>query len=175
MAPQPNGRGGSPRITAPRTDTHGLNELAPLWLELHQHHREVSDYDGLVQDPAVSWARRLAWYRRLIAAGGAYLTATDDDGHLTGYAMVAVDEGPDDTFEVVGGIAEVVTLIVTRGQRSSGVGRELLVAAEDFAISRGFDTVKIAVMTGNMRTQRFYEANGYSVAEHVLYRRLSGA
>ena len=87
--------------------------------------------------------------------------------------MVALATGPDDTFEVEGGIAEVVTLIVTREQRSTGVGAALLQAAEAIACSRGFDTVKIAVMRGNTRAQGFYEAHGYSVGEDILYRRLA--
>jgi ribosomal protein S18 acetylase RimI-like enzyme len=86
--------------------------------------------------------------------------------------MVAVEDGPDDTFEVEAGIAEVVTLVVTRDHRSVGVGRALLAAAEGIARDRGFDTVKIAVMSGNARARDFYEAHGYSVAEQVLYRHL---
>jgi GNAT superfamily N-acetyltransferase len=109
----------------------------------------------------------------LLAAGGVYLTAVDDRGRLIGYVMIGVEDGPDDTFDVRGGVAEVVTLVVTRGLRSTGVGRGLLSAAEDFARTRGFDTVKIAVMRGNARAREFYEANGYSVGEEVLYRRLS--
>lgn len=70
-------------------------------------------------------------------------------------------------------IAEVVTLVVTHDLRSTGVGRALLSSAEDFACTRGFDTVKIAVMRGNARARGFYEANGYAVGEEVLYRRLS--
>jgi len=42
---------------------------------------------------------------------------------LIGYAMVAFEERPDDTFEVTRGIAEVVTLVVTGSRRSHGVGR----------------------------------------------------
>ncbi len=66
-----------------------------------------------------------------------------------------------------------MTLVVTRDQRSAGVGRDLLSAAEAIALKRGFDTVAIAVMSGNLRAQAFYEAHGYSVAEHLLYRRLT--
>jgi len=91
---------------------------------------------------------------------------------VIGYTMVAVADGPDDTFEVTGGIAEVVTLIVAREKRSSGLGRALLTAAEAIAQDRGYDTVRIAVMSGNSRAQSFYAARGYSVAEHVLVRRL---
>lgn len=160
-------------ISNPRTDPEGLNDLAPLWAELHQHHREAADYPALVEDLDSSWASRLRWYRRLLTRGASYVTASDDEGRLLGYAMVAFEEGPDDTFEVMGGIAEVVTLIVTRGRRSHGVGRALLAAAERLATGRGFDTVKVAVMSGNVRAQDFYEACGYSAGEQVLYRRLS--
>jgi GNAT superfamily N-acetyltransferase len=66
---------------------------------------------------------RLDWYGRLLAEGGSYPTAADDQGRLIGYAMIGVEEGPDDTFDVEGGIAEVVTLVVTRALRSTGVGR----------------------------------------------------
>jgi ribosomal protein S18 acetylase RimI-like enzyme len=159
-------------ISDPRTDAEGLTNLEPLWGELHRHHGHVSAYKGLVEDPDSSWASRLRWYRRLIAEGGSYVTATDDQGRLIGYTMVAVEKGPDDTFDVAGGIAEVVTLIVSRDRRSAGLGRALLAAAEDIARNHGFDTVKVAVMNGNVRALEFYETNGYSVAEHVLYHRL---
>jgi GNAT superfamily N-acetyltransferase len=162
----------SAQISDPRTDAAGLDDLAPLWQELHRHHREVSDYGPLVADLSASWASRRRWYRALLAQGASYLTATDQDGRLIGYAMVAVTDGPDDTFEVEAGIAEVVSLVVTPARRSAGVGRTLLAAAERVARANGFDTVKIAVMSGNSRAQEFYETNGYSVAEHVLYRRL---
>jgi ribosomal protein S18 acetylase RimI-like enzyme len=160
------------QISGPRADLDGLAHLAPLWAELHRHHLEVSDYEGLVADVDLSWPRRLEWYRRLVAEGGRYLTATDDEGRLIGYAMVAVEPGPDDTFDVKGGIAEVVTLVVSCERRSAGVGQALLQAAERIARDRGFDTVKIAVMSGNERARAFYETHGYSVGEHILYRHL---
>ena len=161
-------------ISDPRSDLDGLADLAPLWAELHDHHRDVADYRGLVRDLDLSWNRRLDWYRRLLATGASYVTAADDDGHLIGYAMVAVEDGPDDTFDVEGGTAEVVTLVVVRAQRSAGVGRALLTAAEEIARDRGVDTMKIAVMSGNTRAEEFYESNGYRAAEQVLYRRLDG-
>jgi ribosomal protein S18 acetylase RimI-like enzyme len=86
--------------------------------------------------------------------------------------MVAIETGPDDTFATERGTAEVVTLVVTAQQRSAGVGRALLLAAEGVARDRGCDTIKVAVMAGNERAQAFYEGGGYAVAEHVLYRSL---
>jgi ribosomal protein S18 acetylase RimI-like enzyme len=160
------------QVSDPRTDPDGLSCLAPLWEELHRHHLEVSTHRHLVEDLRTSWKRRERLYRRLLAQGGSYVTAADNEGRLVGYAMVAVEDAPDDTFEVKGGTTEVVTLVVTRDQRSAGVGRALLVAAEGIARDHGFDTVKIAVMSGNARAQDFYEAHGYSIAEQVLYRHL---
>ena len=61
---------------------------------------------------------------------------------------------------------------MTRGHRSLGVGRALLRAAERIARDRGFDMVKIAFMSGNLRAREFYEANRYSLGEQILYRRL---
>jgi ribosomal protein S18 acetylase RimI-like enzyme len=117
--------GEAPHIFDARTDAEGLRELAELWKELHRHHRDVAEYRDLVQDPGVSWDRRLAFYRRLIDEGAAYLTARDDDGRLVGYAMVAFEPGADDTFETDRGIAELVTLVVAAGRRSAGLGRAL--------------------------------------------------
>jgi hypothetical protein len=42
-------------IGRPRTDFEGLDDLEPLWLELHRHHLEVSKYQSLVQDLGFSW------------------------------------------------------------------------------------------------------------------------
>src|ERR1700733_5945895 len=87
-------------ISRPRNDPEGLDELAPLWKELHRHHREVADYQPLVADFELSWTSRLALYRRLLADGGCYLIASTDGGDTIGYAMVTIDAGPDDTFDV---------------------------------------------------------------------------
>jgi GNAT superfamily N-acetyltransferase len=165
----------SARLSEPRTDPASLAELAPLWAELYTHHREVSLYRGLVDDLELSWARRREWYARLLAQGACFVTATDTEGRLVGYAMVAFEDGPDDTFAVKGGTVEVVTLVVAAEHRSAGVGTALLGAVEEIARNRGFDTVKIAVISGNGLAESFYETNGYSVAEHVLYRHLDGA
>jgi ribosomal protein S18 acetylase RimI-like enzyme len=162
------------RISDARTDVAGLDEVEPLWIELHRHHRDVSRYRDLVDDLAASWDRRLDWYRRLLRQGGCYLTARDDHDRVIGYAMLAVEDGPDDTFATTGGIVEVVTLVVSGDHRSAGVGRALLSAAELAARERGIDTVKIAVMAGNERALAFYEGHGYGLGEHVLYRRLTG-
>ncbi len=161
-----------PQLSEPRTDPPGLEELRSLWIELHRHHRQVADYRDLVEDVEASWERRLRWYRRLLQEGAAYITAVDAGGRPVGYAMVTVTGEPDDTFDSRGGTAELATLVVSSEHRSGGLGAALLAAAEAFARSRGADVLGIAVMAGNVRAYAFYEAHGYTVAEHILYRRL---
>jgi GNAT superfamily N-acetyltransferase len=161
------------RLTEPRTSPEGLDDLRTLWLELHAHHRQVAQYQDLVEDPDASWQRRRSWYQQLLGEGAAYIIALDDE-QMIGYAMITLTPGPDDTFESRGGIAEVVTLVVTRRRRGTGTGKALLRAAEEFATARGIDVVRIAVMAGNTGAGDFYESQGYGVAEHLLYRRLGG-
>jgi ribosomal protein S18 acetylase RimI-like enzyme len=159
-------------ISDPNSDPAGIAELEALWKELHRHHREVSDYRDLIDDPSASWDSRRHWYQRLLERGARYLTARDEDGRVIGYAMVTIEPGPDDTFVSSGGIAELVTLVVSSDRRSAGVGQALLRAAEDVARADGVDTLKIAIMSGNVSAQAFYESHGYGVAELVLYRRI---
>jgi len=162
----------SPRLSAARVDREGVEDLAPLWRELHEHHLALASYAGLLRDPDLSWQRRRAWYLRALDEGGFYVTATADDDHLVGYTMVAIERQPDDTFASDRGIAEVITLIVSRHVRGRGLGESLLRSAERGAAVHGADTIKIGVMAGNDRAQAFYEHHQYAVAEHVLYRRL---
>jgi GNAT superfamily N-acetyltransferase len=63
-----------------------LDELRPLWLELHHHHARVSRVQPFVDDET-SWAARRRSYVETFDAGGFALVAEDDDG-LAGYALL---------------------------------------------------------------------------------------
>jgi ribosomal protein S18 acetylase RimI-like enzyme len=155
-------------IDGPITTPAGLDELRPLWLALHGHHHAVAEYRPLVHDAQLSWERRRNWYRDLLADGGAYFVARDDEAPL-GYAMTQTALGLDDTFEVRGGIVEIITLVVAESLRSRGIGSSLVGAVRDFALGRGIDTVKVAVMVGNSAARSFYKNSGFQPAEEVLY------
>jgi len=165
-------RGVAVHISAARDDLKGLEALAPLWAAWHRHHRELSEHPECWDDLDTSWLTRLDWYQGLLLEGASYVTATDDEGAVVGYAMLVVHDSRDDRVDVEKGIAEVATLVVTSDRRSAGVGRALLRAAEGIALDRGYDTVKVAVVSRNRRAQDFYEACGYALGEHVLYRSL---
>jgi len=143
-------------ISAARDDLEGLEALAPVWAEWHGHHRELAEHPECWDDLDASWLARLDWYQRLLLDGASYVTATDDEGRVVGYAVVAMNDGRDDRGDVEARIGEVVTLVVKSDRRSAGVGRALLRAAEGIARERGFDTVKVVVVSRNRRVQDFY-------------------
>jgi len=154
---------------------HSVDELAaiePLWTSLHAHHLAVASYPWLVGDTAASWERRRTWYTRLLGDGGALFIARDDNGTAVGYAVTETVRGTDDTFDVVGGIVELVSLAVAENARQQGVGARLMEAVEGHADDQGVDTLKVAVMAGNERARHFYEMLGFEAGEEVLYRNL---
>ncbi len=140
------------QVDGPLRDAGQLNALQPLRQALHAHHLRVSEYPHLVRDDRVSWERRPAWYTQLLAEGAAFFVARND-GRPVGYALAHTTPGPDDTFDVRGGIVEVVSLVVEEAARGSGVGTALMSAARDFATAQHVDTLKVAVMVGNTRAR----------------------
>jgi GNAT superfamily N-acetyltransferase len=159
-------------IDGPTSSPIGLAELEDLWTELHLTHLAVATYEPLVQDVAVSWIRRKEWYEKLLADGGVYLVARRGDGRAIGYIFAQVTDSEDDTFDTHGGTVEIVSLIVTSGERGRGVGRQLMAAVERHAWSLDLDTLKVAVMAGNDAASLFYVESEFRPAEQVLYRTL---
>ena len=160
------------RIDGPHDSIAGLDELGPLYQELHAAHLNVSSYRPLVRDATTSWARRRALYAEALRDRGAsYFVARGPAGDALGYAFVLPTIRPDDTFETRG-VLELVSLVVAAERRGQGVGRQLVAAVEDHARSIGADTVKVAVMAGNDRAKGLYIGLGYQPGEVVLLKRV---
>ena len=86
----------------------------------------------------------------------AVLVATDESDTAIGWVQVgriaALAEGD---------VAMIAGLVVGEGQRSAGVGAELLDAAEAWASEHGARTMSVRSRTERARAHRFYEAHGY--------------
>ena len=156
-------------IEGPITVIARLDDLEELWKELHAHHLEVATFIPLVADVDTSWIRRRRWYERLLSEDGVVFIAAEIDGRCVGYALAVPTAGEDDTFEVKGGIVEIVSLVVTSSQRGTGVGARLVRGVRDFASDSGMNTLKVALMTGNTGARSFYENTGFRTAEEVMY------
>jgi ribosomal protein S18 acetylase RimI-like enzyme len=147
-----------------------LDDLRPLFLELHDHHRGVSAVE-LVEPDDAAWAGRRATYAEHLAAGRGLLhLAQAPDGRLLGYAFTILHDGSDDTFRLAPRYGDLYTLTVARDSRSAGVGTLLLHAVESALAARGVVNMTVAAMVDNETAIRFYRRHGFVPGELVLYR-----
>ena len=147
-----------------------VDELKELWLDLHRHHRTVAPALPLVEEDELSWQRRRAIYRaRLDSDAGFLILATEHDA-VVGYALVCIEEGPDERFPVGTRYAELYSLSVAPELRGRGIGTQLLDFVDRELARRSIDDLKVAGMVGNAGAQRLYERRGLRPAELVLYR-----
>jgi GNAT superfamily N-acetyltransferase len=99
----------------------------------------------------------------------ALMVAESDGGAILGWMHVQgrrfIESAP---------YAEVLALVVDAALRRSGVGRELLAAAEGWAISRGYDLVQIRSNTAREGARPFYLGRGYEIwkTQYVFKKRL---
>jgi ribosomal protein S18 acetylase RimI-like enzyme len=156
---------------APRIALAGIeriDELRPLWLQLHHHHERVSRVQPFVDDET-SWAVRRRGYVEIFGEGGFALIAEDDDG-LAGYALVRIHEGGDDSWALEDRWGEVWTLVVDAGRRGHGIGTALLDAVDAELARHGITDLMIGVMEGNDGARRLYEKRGLVRGWTQLYR-----
>ena len=145
-----------------------IDELRPLWLELHHHHARVSRVQPFVDDET-SWAARRRSYVETFEDGGFALVAEDDAG-LAGYAVVRIHHGPDDSWALEDRYGEVWTVVVAERARGEGLGSALLDEVDAELARRGVHDLMIGVMEGNDRARRLYERRGLVPGWLQLYR-----
>jgi ribosomal protein S18 acetylase RimI-like enzyme len=156
---------------APRIAEAGrerIDELRPLWLQLHHHHARVSRVQPFVDDET-SWTMRRLSYVETFDGGGFALLA-EDGGRLVGYAMVRIHDGPDDSWALGDRYGEVWTLVVDEAARGAGIGSALLDAVDAALAERGIVGLVIGVMEGNDDARRLYERRGLVPGWLQLYR-----
>jgi ribosomal protein S18 acetylase RimI-like enzyme len=161
-------------LTITRAGAEALDRLRPLWLALHHHHQAVGgERLGPYVDDDASWAARRALYAGFLAGGGFALLA-EQDGALTGYAMVAIKTSTetelDDTWRSGERVAEIETLVVLPEARGGGVGSALLDAVDAELEAAGIHDVLIAAFVTNADAIRLYERRGFRPASLHLIR-----
>jgi GNAT superfamily N-acetyltransferase len=142
-----------------RGSTHDIDRLAPLWQALRGHHATLPSMPP-VRSFEDSWEHRRGQYRAWLSGEGHTLLVAERDGHLIGYAMVSLDEGPA-TWDVGRTTAEIETLSVLESERGGGVGRALTEAAAEVAREAGAGAVAVGVAHTNADAIRFYEREGF--------------
>jgi GNAT superfamily N-acetyltransferase len=129
----------------------------------------VAELSGQLGYPAE--ATEVAERFRALAADplSALLVAEDADGRVVGWTHVLGRQ-----FLESAASAEVMALVVDADLRRSGVGRQLLAAAESWAVARGYDLMRIRSNTVRQEARPFYLGRGYEIAktQYVFSKRL---
>jgi GNAT superfamily N-acetyltransferase len=137
-----------------------IDDLAPLWVGLHEHLAGLDADLGPLRPPHESWRRRRARYDAWLAAGAAFLLVADRAGTAVGYAVVRPHDEPEEVYAASDAMAELETLAVAPGRRGAGVGRVLMDAVRAACAERGIATLSIGVVAANAGALRFYEREG---------------
>ena len=96
------------------------------------------------------------------------LVLAEREGRLLGFAQIAFPSRH--ALVPHENAAELVRLYVQERSTRRGIGRELLLRAEEEAIVRGATTLWLSAWTPNLRALAFYERCGYAFAGESSYR-----
>jgi ribosomal-protein-alanine N-acetyltransferase len=99
--------------------------------------------------------------RRFSEAKSARVIVAEERGALAGFVILDVQGS------VEGGVGYVVTLDVAPSFRRRGVGRALMVEAEEQARRAGCRAMLLHVFAGNLAAMRFYESMGFLRSRRV--------
>ena len=104
--------------------------------------------------PATELEPRLS---RILARSDQRFFVAETDGHVVGWVHVTIaDYVEADAFVVIGG------LVVDRDYRRRGVGRLLMMQAEEWAGSQGCAIVRLWSTAARTGAHRFYASLGYT-------------
>ena len=94
---------------------------------------------------------------RLLARSDQQLLVADDGGRAIGWIHMVITEYVEaDAFVVIGG------LVVDREYRKQGIGRRLLIRAEEWAAQHGCSLVRLSSNVTRVEAHGFYERAGYT-------------
>ncbi len=154
------------------TIRHGASadilSLAPLWLDVHEHHSQAMPHLKPYVSPSESWHRRRAMYTDLFSTGSALLTLGESDEGLVGYGMARIVQSKDtwmhDTWQTrsrIGGLETLATSPIVRGH---GLGTAIFRDLEARLVSEGVDEIVVGALSGNSSALRLYTRLGFSPA-----------
>ena len=141
-----------------------LNDLAPLWHVLYDHHNEVTPH---LRDRARSFeqaweSRRRTERRWLESEPDSFVVAAQDGDGYVGYAFVRVRSGAGfaESWSVSDPLADPVTLVVLPELRGQGIGAAVMDGVEARLQEMGIADMAITVITTNTEAIPFYEPRG---------------
>jgi ribosomal protein S18 acetylase RimI-like enzyme len=151
-------------VVITRGSAANIDQVQPLWLEVHHHHQSVSPHLAPYVDDETSWAERRALYAGLLAKPDTVLLLAHDGDALVGYGLAHVMAAPGswvaDTWLTAPQLGEIETLAVRARWRRAGVGERLLTGLIDALHAAGVDDLVIGVLPTNTAVH-LYERHGF--------------
>ncbi|GFG54831.1 hypothetical protein CQY20_14945 [Mycolicibacterium agri] len=142
-----------------------LDLLEPLWVAVHQRHREAMPELAPYVSDAETWRARRALYEQLIASPDTLLLIAFVGENAVGYGLTHVlpvaGSWIEDTWVTGDRVGEIESLSVLPEYRGSGLGSELLDRLERHLHERGVNDFILGALSGNSDALRLYQRRGY--------------
>jgi ribosomal protein S18 acetylase RimI-like enzyme len=155
-------------------DPARLDDVAPLWKAMVEHHRALTAGQLPVRTPDEAWLRRRREYSGWLSSGRAWLLLAVDETSPEqapdGYAVVRLAESGA-TWDLGDAVGDLESLSVAEHARGRGIGTKLMDAARELLRSRGVGYWSVTVAAGNAGAIRLYEREGFRPRyQHLLAR-----
>src|SRR5947207_1778180 len=99
-------------------------------------------------------------FREVVDAPAHAVLVAEKDGRCAGWIHVCVVPSLESDK-----LAEIRGLVVSESLRGSGVGTELINAAEEWAVAHSMARIRVRTNMKRLRTHQFYARRGYSLAK----------
>lgn len=99
---------------------------------------------------------------------GYYLLVGEDENTIVGFASLHWF----DMFHARGKMGRITAMCVLEDLRSKGIGRELLLASEEFLKGKGCVKVEVTSSLKRTLTHEFYAKNGYEINSKRFIKKL---
>jgi ribosomal protein S18 acetylase RimI-like enzyme len=140
-------------MTVRRAQTDDLAAVARLYVVLKNHHRELQPFNPRYHVDDRKWEEIVS---RALLDDDITVFVAEHEGSVRGFIKLSFVEKP------WGMSCEMDTLVVDDGWRNRGIGKELLDAAEAYAVDVGAKGLRADVLITNDEGRAFYEREGYT-------------
>jgi ribosomal protein S18 acetylase RimI-like enzyme len=149
---------------------HGENQaLEHLVAEMQDHERTIEP--DLLPGSGMASAYVAELFRRTELHSGIILVA-EENGEIIGFVAVQTKIPETEPDHPPGTYALVSDLAVSAPHRGRGIGRALLLKAEEYAREHNAADLRIAVLSGNTGARMLYMETGFAPYLEVLRKKL---
>ncbi|MCJ7550036.1 MAG: GNAT family N-acetyltransferase [Anaerolineae bacterium] len=110
----------------------------------------------------------------ILAESGTTVFLALVDGTAAGYAYVSIVRRPETSYRYAMAMCTIQHISVDEDFQGLGVGRALIQAAKDLAISEGISCVDLVVWAFNEHARTFFESQGFEVLNLRMWTEVEG-